>query len=180
VISDMMRDYEQQIEDLTQRLNDACVDLVETRSQLAGRRKLYEALIDRHAEVTGQASRYRLAWRSARRRARRHDALADELDERLTAERDEARAEVVRLGKALEDENRGRYADLKSLLDRIKEIEGERDDARALVDGLAAGSDRLRAALAEERIEPERCVACVRGCPPGPCPAGERIEGEST
>lgn len=166
-------DYEQQIEDLTQRLNDACVDLVETRSSLAGRRKMYEALIGQHAGLIGQASRYRYAWLSARRRAgtvtARAGYLSDAAEEALQqlrqmqAERDEARAEVVRLGReneqlvnALREANGGRavmIARHRALISVVRDRE-----AAAMAQGapeFAAATDRLRAALAEERIEGE-------------------------
>jgi hypothetical protein len=106
--------------------------------------------------------RYRLAWTSARRRARQYNDLVDSVDvtwqlrcdelgdlvTSLRLERDEARAEVVALGK----EGEGLRQALVSVLSKV--IDFEVDDA---------ATARLRAALDEERIEPHRATP-LRQC----------------
>lgn len=170
-----------------------------------------------------------------------HEQFANALDVRLNvalAERDEARAEVVQLGR----ESENLTAALKSFMRRIDEATAAQLDHDAATRLLAAldrpwrpwtddevitkedGTkttrvhvkracngcgdllgdvtdaeiDRavaglppedvrgecwtctplgaLRAALEEERIEPQRCTTCVRGCLPGPCPAAELVD----
>lgn len=133
-------------------------------------------------------------------RTRERDEARAELDRLygsyngVCLERDEAGAEVVRLGKENEEHRRtirswqaAREADeaevdawlkrvndgiltaladgltddqVEERIEKIKQTAAERIEAR-----------RLRAALDEERIEPDRCANCVRGCLPGPCPA---------
>jgi hypothetical protein len=155
--------------------------------------------------------RYRLAWLSARRRARRYDDLVDELDERATnhhgmyeqaqalavrmeeeneklrreqtsilhtlgvtaKQRDDARAELVRLGKENEEHRRAirswqaaQEADeaetaawLKrvndGLIDALKEATPDADLEERLQRIKATAAERLRARLEEVRIGPD-------------------------
>lgn len=130
------------------------------------------------AEATQRGELYRLAWGSARFRAYQRRNRIDFLErswsgvlDQTRAERDEARAEVVRLGKALE--------------------QAEHDNCGCLGYPLGVGEDevtaahtRLRAALDEERIEPEPCafadIPQEHGAG-GPCVlcGFERTEGEA-
>ncbi len=82
--------------------------------------------------------------------------------EHVATERGEAWAEVVKLG--------GTLARARHELDLWRVAFGET--------ALADATDRLRAALDEERIEPDHCTTCIRGCLPGPCPSAveERTE----
>jgi chromosome segregation ATPase len=220
-------DMQGQIDDLTDRLNNACVDRVELRAEVARLKALIgeegqkgwdgvdraEAIrqaewnhddlmkwVTRHDErraerdeARSSAARFRLAWQSARRRAKARDEsiaelmaegeamlaratqgwetaeslaarLGAALDELGTAldERDQARAEVVRLGRenellatALREANGNRavmIAQHRALISVVRDRE-----AAAMAEGapgFAAATERLRAALAEERIEP--------------------------
>jgi hypothetical protein len=189
----LIDDMQAQIDDLADRLNNACADLVEERSQrahlateLAGADETIRVLLaDNEQTLTdgadgwARAERYRLAWMSARRRSRlldqENNVLSDmvrdheqlhawRVDEGLKnlAERDEARAEVVRLGRenellatALREANGNRavmIAQHRALISVVRDRE-----AAAMAEGapgFAAATERLRAALAEERIEP--------------------------
>jgi hypothetical protein len=153
--------------------------------------------------------RYRLAWTSARRRARQYNDLVDSVDvtwqqrcdelgdlvTSLRLERDEARAEVVHLGKegvellaALREARGNRWALIEQHRDLIALV--KRREAAAMAEGapeFAAATARLRAALDEERIEPEpgcpahgvhphggrRCLDCPA------CVGQGRTEGEA-
>lgn len=129
--------------------------------------------------IASAAERYRLAWLSARRRARRFDDLSDELDERAThhhgmyeqaqalavrleGERDEARAELVQLGRELESWKLAFGPDaLQQATDRLRaaltdaEVEERIEKIKASARERVA-SQQLREALEEERIEGKR------------------------
>jgi hypothetical protein len=167
----------------------------------AGTARLRQMLGDRYPQITpdveaqvddliARAARSRLAWQSARQRAANHLAALIDADD----ERDGLRAEVVRLGRVLAKCANDQCGCLGSLpddgqidtalqdaTDRLKgalldaEVQEriERIKTRAKEMVVARG---VRARLEEERIEPERCTTCVRGCLPGPCPVADLVD----
>jgi hypothetical protein len=199
-------------DELRRQLDEATTDLLADNEQT----------LTYATEGLERAERYRLAWQSARQRAVRlrgarnswYGVYSETWDEmsKMRAERDEARAEVVRLGKENEEHRRtirawhaareadevefeawlkrvndGVHAALAELttdeqveerIEKIKRTARERIEAR-----------RLRAALDEERIEPEpkvvcpgawvlgyRCSECQSFCLPS---ENRRTEGEA-
>lgn len=169
------------------------------------------------------AERYRLAWLSARRRARRYDDLVDSIDvtysercdelgdmvtslrterdaaratvERVTTlaarrstalvsmqqQRDEARADAITNGQAAErlsEELAEARAQVAYLGKGFEDLRTDYERLAAQLEEMVneaihrAATDRLRTALAEERIEPERVNGHGKWCaslhaPPG-------------
>jgi chromosome segregation ATPase len=176
ISASMLDDYEAQVADLTNRVNNLAADLLEERAQ---RREVGEALV----RVTEERDVAQAAYDSLRaasiQHTERHRALFDEqLRERarLIDERDEARDEVVRLGQRTEYLERDRdfwreqqkfasdmcatIADLDEVapalrqvlraeIKRRKEAEDENDRLRTIIVELGAGE----AAEPEEQVE---------------------------
>lgn len=88
VSASVIDDYEAQVEDLTNRLNNLAADLLEERAQRHVAQAAYDSLRDASIEHT---ERHRLIFDEHLRQVAQ-----------LTDERDEVRAEVVRLGRELE------------------------------------------------------------------------------